>query len=167
MQQTDHSIKRCELCNVCGVDGDDTADQDLLDVLRSEGRTIDDQYRRSRCDDVKDSDDRLLAHGTSEVAGQCQKRRTDRSEHEGVGKARRTRYVVSVRERDTGAEGRQLRKGEIGKDNFPAQHVHTEVRMDQDEDDRGKEGKRQERERLAYPTHGFRAFNAFATVATL
>ena len=136
-------------------------------MLRAERRAIDDQYRGGSCDDIYDSDDGLLAHGTRDVARQRQKRGTERSETERVSKARRTCNGVSVGEGNAGAEGRQLGQCEIGEDNLPAQHVNAEVRMDQDEDDRGSEGKRQERERLAYPAHGLRAPKALAMLATL
>src|SRR5439155_22687773 len=111
--------------------------------------------------------DGLLAHGTRDVARQRQKRRTECSEPERVGKSCGTGNGVSVGEGDTGAEGGQLGQREIGENNPPAQHVNAEVRMDQNEGDRGNEGKRQERERLAYPAHGLRAPKALAMLATL
>ena len=167
MQQSDHGIKHSKLCDVCRIDCDDAADQDFLDVLGAERRTIDDQYRRGGRDDVEDSDDGLLAHRTGDAARDGQKRSTDRREHEGIGKAGRTLDVVSIGERHTGAERRQLCKRKVCEDDFPAQHVNAQISMDQDEDHRGDERKRQERDRLRHAGHGFCDLNASARRATL
>ena len=69
MQDADHRVQRGELRNVGGLDRQNAADQDLLDVLRALRRAIDDQYRRRGRHDVQDADERLLAHVARETRG--------------------------------------------------------------------------------------------------
>jgi hypothetical protein len=55
MQHTDHRVQRGELRNVAGLDRQNAADQDLLDVLRALRRAIDDQDRRRGRHDIHDA----------------------------------------------------------------------------------------------------------------
>ena len=150
VQQADRGIQGDELRDVGGIDGQNAADQDFLDVLRSLRRAIDDQYRRRGRDDIDDADKSLLADEAGETAGQRQQRGADRGEQQRVAESRRARRRIAVRERDGGAQRRQLRQREVGKNDPSAQHVHAEIGMHQDEHDRRRERKSEQRERIAH-----------------
>ena len=79
-----------------------------------------------------------------ETPGQREQRGADGGKQQAIREPCRTRRSVAVGECDGGAQRRQLGEREIGKDDIPAQHMDTEIGMDEDERDRSRERKEEQ-----------------------
>ena len=167
MQRADRGVERGELCEVRRTHGENAADQDPLDVLRALRRAVDHQDRGRGRDDVEDAHERLATHIARDAAREREKRRADGREHERITETCRAGRRVPVREGHRRAQRRELREREIGEDDVPAQHMNAKVSMNEDENDRRREGQQEQRQRVFHRRYCGRAPSARASVVTL
>ena len=148
--QTDDGIERSQARDIGRTDGQDLAEQNPLDVLGALRRAIHDEHRRRRRDDIQDADECFSIHISGKAARERQQRCTQRREQQRVGVSGSASRRESVGERDRRAERRKLRQREIGEHDVTAQHMHAEIGVDQHKNDRSREGKQQQRKRVAH-----------------
>ena len=156
MKQPDGAVERGGLRHLGPRDGEDVADEHVLEVLALRRRLAHRENRRGRRDRVADADDRLLGDARAVPADRREDERAEKGEREADPvDDRRVRIAAGDREqdRDRRAERRNLRQRQIDEDDAALDDVHAEIRVDAGEDQARDERREEERQHRRVEHH--------------
>ena len=149
MKCADRAVQQRRLPHFAPRDGQNVADEHVLQVLALGGCLTHRENRRSGRDGVADPDDRFLRNSRPPAAdrrkdGRAEERegQADPVDHRPVGVAVRNRQ----QQRNRGPERRNLREREIDENHAALDHMDAQIRVNAGKDEAGDEGRRQKRE---------------------
>jgi len=149
VEDADQPVQDDENADLAGGDREDTADEDLLDVLTALGGAVDDQHRSGRGHRIDDADDRLLRYRCPPCPARREDERAPDREGEGVPVGRVALEGMPEEEGDGDPERRHLGEREIDEDDAAGQDVEPQVDVDPGQDQARQERDPEELDHLA------------------